>query len=43
MEAVRFYRTPRGHNANSTNRLLATSNALLPGYDGFHLAGMLLT
>lgn len=43
MEAVRFYRTPRGYNANSTNRLLATSNALLLGYDAFHLAEELLT
>lgn len=43
MDAVRFYRTPRGCNGNSTNRLLATSNALLLGFDAFHLAEVLLT
>lgn len=43
MEAVRFYRTPRGYNVNSTNRLLAISNPLLLGYDAFHLAEELLT
>lgn len=43
MEAVRFYRTSRAYNGNSTNRLLATSNALLLGFDAFHLAEVLLT
>ncbi len=43
MEAVRFYRTPRGYNANSTNRVLASSHPLLLGYDAFHLAEELLT
>jgi fermentation-respiration switch protein FrsA (DUF1100 family) len=43
LEAVDYYRTPRGYNANSTNRLLFRSNALLLGFDAFHLVGELLT
>lgn len=43
LEAVRYYRTPRGYNANSTNRLLFRSNAALLGFDAFHLVAELLT
>lgn len=43
LEAVEFYRTPRGHDEHSTNRLLFTSNAAILGYDAFHLVGELLT
>lgn len=43
LEAVDYYRTPRGYNANSTNRLFFRSNALLLGFDAFHLVGQLLT
>lgn len=43
LEAVRYYRTPRAYDKNSTNRRLATSDALLMGFDAFHLVGELLT
>ena len=43
LDAVDFYRTPRGHNEHSTNRLLFRSTAALIGYDAFHLVGELLT
>ena len=43
LEAVRFYRTPRGHDEHSTNRRHPRSDALLLGYDAFHLVGELLT
>ena len=43
LDAVDFYRTPRGHNKHSTNRLLFRSTAALLGYDAFHLVGELLT
>lgn len=43
LEAVDYYRTPRGFNANATNQLLFRSNALLVGFDAFHLVGELLT
>ncbi len=42
-QAVRFYRTPRGWNEHSTNRRLARSDALLLGFDAFHLVDELLT
>ena len=43
LDAVDFYRTPRGYSKNSTNRLLFRSTAALIGYDAFHLVGELLT
>lgn len=43
LDAVDFYRTPRGYNEHSTNRLLFRSTAALMGYDAFHLVGELLT
>ena len=43
LEAVEFYRTPRGYNKYSTNRRLSRSNALLLGFDAFHLVPELLT
>ena len=43
LEAVDYYRTPRGQDSNSTNRLLFRSNAALLGYDAFHLVPELLT
>lgn len=43
LQAVRFYRTPRGYNENSTNRRHFTSDAMMLGYDAFHLADELLT
>lgn len=42
LDAIDFYRTPRGYNEHSTNRLLFRSNATLMGYDAFHLVGELL-
>ena len=43
LDAITYYRTPRGYNCNSTNRLLFRSNALLLSFDAFHLVGELLT
>ncbi|GAA0247272.1 alpha/beta hydrolase [Cryptosporangium japonicum] len=42
-QAVTYYRTPRGGNAHSTNRRLSRGDALLLGYDAFHLVEELLT
>lgn len=42
LEAIRFYRTPRGYSEYSTNRRLSRSDALLMGFDAFHLADELL-
>lgn len=43
LEAVEFYRTPRGYSEHSTNRRLFTSTAALMSFDAFHLVGELLT
>ena len=43
LEAMDFYRTPRGYNENSTNRWHFRSAALMLGFDAFHLVGELLT
>jgi uncharacterized protein len=43
LDAVDFYRTPRGYSEHSTNRLLTRSIALMLGYDAFHLVDELLT
>lgn len=43
LEAIAYYRTPPGYNPSSTNRLLFRSNALLLGFDAFHLVKALLT
>ena len=43
LDAVDFYRTPRGFSEHSTNRLLVRSTTALLGYDAFHLVGELLT
>ncbi|MGB3356270.1 MAG: alpha/beta hydrolase [Mycobacterium sp.] len=43
LDAIRFYRTSRGFNMHSTNRRLSRSDALLLGFDVFHLADTLLT
>lgn len=43
IQAVTYYRTPRGANARSTNRRLSRSDSLLMGYDAFHLVDQLLT
>lgn len=43
LQAVRFYRTPRGYNENSTNRRYFTSDAMMLGYDAFNLVDELLT
>ena len=42
-QAFTYYRTPRGGHENSTNRRLRRSDALLLGYDAFHLVDVLLT
>jgi fermentation-respiration switch protein FrsA (DUF1100 family) len=42
-QAIEYYRTPRGGHPRSTNRRLARSDALLLGYDAFHLVDQLLT
>ncbi|MGJ9418741.1 alpha/beta hydrolase [Massilia sp. CMS3.1] len=43
LEAVEFYRTPRGYNKNSTNRRFFRGDALVLGFDAFHLVGELLS
>lgn len=43
VQAVTYYRTPRGGNEHSTNRRLFRSDSLLIGYDAFHLVDQLLT
>jgi fermentation-respiration switch protein FrsA (DUF1100 family) len=43
MQAITYYRTPRGQNDYSTNRRLLRSDALLLGFDAFHLVSELLT
>ena len=42
-QAIAYYRTPRGGHPRSTNRRLARGDALLIGYDAFHLVDQLLT
>lgn len=42
-QAITYYRTQRGGHPRSTNRRLARSDALLMGYDAFHLVDQLLT
>jgi len=43
LDAVDFYRTPRGYNKNSTNRRLFRSDGPLLAFDAFHLVAELLT
>ncbi|RCK70707.1 alpha/beta hydrolase [Desertihabitans brevis] len=43
LQAVTYYRTPRGQHERSTNRRLLRGDALLLGYDAFHLVPELLT
>lgn len=43
LQAITYYRTERGQHANSTNRRHYLSDALILGFDAFHLAEMLLT
>ncbi|VTQ54497.1 Uncharacterised protein [Campylobacter jejuni] len=43
MPAITYYRTERGQHANSTNRRHYLSDALILGFDAFHLAEILLT
>ncbi|MGF7146725.1 hypothetical protein FHS96_000334 [Sphingomonas zeicaulis] len=42
LDAIDFYRTPRGRNPHSTNRLHFESMSRILGFDGFHLAEQLL-
>lgn len=43
VEAVDYYRTPRGQQKTSDNRFVFTSSAALMGFDAFHLVDQLLT
>ncbi|HWC84359.1 MAG TPA: alpha/beta hydrolase [Pseudonocardiaceae bacterium] len=43
LEAVDYYRTPRGRHERSDNRLKFTSTAPMLAFDAFHLAEQLLT
>jgi fermentation-respiration switch protein FrsA (DUF1100 family) len=43
LQTIRYYRTTRGRHPNATNRRLRRSDALLMGYDAFHLVDELLT
>lgn len=42
-QAITYYRTERGRNEHSTNRRLSRGDALLLGYDAFHMVETLLT
>ncbi|WP_290051608.1 alpha/beta hydrolase [Amycolatopsis solani] len=42
-QAITYYRTERGRHENSTNRRLSRGDALLLGYDAFHLVDELMT
>lgn len=42
LNAIDYYATARGHNDNRSNQRLLVSDALLLGYDAFHLVGELL-
>ncbi|MEV6634930.1 amidohydrolase family protein [Actinoplanes sp. NPDC051470] len=43
VQALRYYRTDRGHNEHSTNRRLTRGDTLLIGFDAFHLVDQLMT
>ena len=43
VQAVEYYRTPRGQHGHSPNRLLLSGCAPAVGFDAFHLAEQLLT
>ncbi|TQS45341.1 alpha/beta hydrolase [Cryptosporangium phraense] len=43
LQAVRYYRTGRGHDEHSTNRRLSRGDSLLLGFDAFHLVDQLMT
>jgi len=43
LEAIDYYRTPRGEHPNANNKLLFTSISALMAFDAFHLAEYLLT
>jgi len=43
VDAVEYYRTPRGQNPNSPNKLRFSGLAAAVGFDAFHLADVLLT
>lgn len=43
LEAVDYYRTPRGHHARSSNQLLFRSVGSMLAFDAFHLVDELLT
>jgi fermentation-respiration switch protein FrsA (DUF1100 family) len=42
LNAIDYYATPRGHHDRRTNQRLFVSDALLLGFDGFHLVEELL-
>jgi fermentation-respiration switch protein FrsA (DUF1100 family) len=42
LNAINYYATPRGHNDSRTNQRLVTTDALILGFDGFHLVEELL-
>ena len=42
LDAVDYYRTPRGYSPSSTNRRLFRSDALMMGFDAFNLIEQLL-
>ena len=42
-QAITYYRTERGGHPRSTNRRLARGDALLLGYDAYHLVDQLMT
>ncbi|WP_250004858.1 alpha/beta hydrolase [Actinoplanes sp. M2I2] len=43
LQAITYYRTGRGGNEHSTNRRLSRGDALLLGFDAYHLVDQLMT
>ncbi len=43
LQAITYYRTPRGHSEHSTNRRLTRGDSLAMGFDAFHLVDQLMT
>lgn len=43
VQAITYYRTGRGRNEHSTNRRLSRGDALILGFDAYHLVDQLLT
>jgi len=43
LQALKYYRTDRGHYEHSTNSRLSRGDTLLLGFDAYHLVDQLMT